>query len=209
MQQLAPGIWWISESLIANAYLVRSGDRLALIDPGTAPELNRVARALFAAGIAPRSVTDILLTHYDVDHAGSAAEWQRRTGARTWLGAQDAAVLTGATPPPGTPFRQFMASVLPMPELPRNLVLLEGPTEILPGLVALPAPGHTPGHFAFTYAGVGFIGDAAKVDAQGALLPGPRLTMSDVTLGDHTRFELSALDVDWFCAGHSKPARRG
>ena len=49
------------------------------------PGLNRVARELRAAGRSPYEVTDILLTHYDIDHTGAAAEWQRRTGARTWL----------------------------------------------------------------------------------------------------------------------------
>lgn len=208
MQNLGPGVWWISEALVANAYLVRSGDRTVLIDPGTSPVLNRVARTLHAAGIPPRSVTDIVLTHYDVDHAQSAAEWQRRTGARAWIGALDAAILTGASPVPNTAFRRFMAAVSPLPKLPRNVVLLDQETELLPGFVALPAPGHTPGHFAFTYAGFAFIGDAASVDARGRLEPGPAFLMSDIPQADHTRFDLSSLDADWFCAGHTRPAKR-
>lgn len=208
MQQLAPGIWWLPETVACSSYLVQAGDRVVLIDPGMRWALNRVARTLHAAGIPPRSVTDILLTHYDHDHTGAAAEWQRRTGAQAWISAADAAILTGATPPPATWFRQLVPRVVGLPELPRNLNLVDETTEILPGVTAIPSPGHTPGHLAFTYERAAFIGDAAFVDERAALTPLPGFLMADVRQGDHTRFRLSSLEVDWFCPGHFAPHRR-
>ena len=99
MQQLTQHAFWLTSAVGAHCYWLDAGDRVAIIDPGMKAGLNRVARELRQAGRSPYEVTDILLTHYDIDHTGAAAEWQRRTGARAWLGAADAAILTGAVPP--------------------------------------------------------------------------------------------------------------
>ena len=132
----------------AHCYLIDHPDGLVLIDPGMSLGLNRVARALHASGRSPRAVSHLLLTHYDADHAQVAAAWQRRTGAGVWLGAADAAILTGAAAIP-TGFRRLMGGVLGLPELPGGLHLVEGRDEILPGIEAVPTPGHTPGHLCF------------------------------------------------------------
>lgn len=206
MKTVTPGVTWLTAAVGANAYLLDAGDRVALIDPGMSLGLNRVARSLHAHDRSPHEVTDILLTHYDPDHAQVAAEWQRRTGARVWLGAADAAILTGATPPPSR-FRKFTAA-LGLPELPRGLNLLDGETEVLPDVRALPTPGHTPGHYVFVHADVAFIGDSAMVTSQGRLTRIPNLLMSDLAEGERSRALVDALDVSWFCSGHSAPARR-
>ena len=140
MKQLTRDAFWLTSSVGAHCYWLDAGDRVAIIDPGMKGGLNPVARELRAAGRSPYEVTDILLTHYDIDHTGAAAEWQRRTGARAWIGAADAAILTGAVPPPATPFRQFMSMFTPV-ELPGKLQLIEGDTELWPGLIALHRAG--------------------------------------------------------------------
>ena len=205
MRQLTENTFWLTSAVGARCYWLDAGDRVAIIDPGMRPGLNRVARELRAAGRSPYEVTDILLTHYDVDHAAAAAEWQRRTGARAWLGAADAAILTGAVPVT-TPLRRVTARI-GRPELPGNLRLLDGDEELWPGLVALPTPGHTPGHHVFRAAGVLFAGDAARA-SQGRLVPMPDLLMTNPRRGIADLALLRALDVDWYCCGHSDPQRR-
>lgn len=205
MQQLTDNAFWLGASVGAHCYWLDAGERVAIIDPGMTFGLNRVARELRDAGRSPYEVTDILLTHYDADHAGVAAEWQRRTGARAWIGAADAAILTGAVPP-STPFRRLTASV-GRPELPRNLHLLDGDAEVWPGLVALHTPGHTPGHHAFRAGRVLFAGDAAKA-RDGRLVPMPDALMTNPRQGLADLARLRALDVDWYCCGHSDPVRR-
>jgi glyoxylase-like metal-dependent hydrolase (beta-lactamase superfamily II) len=206
MKQLTDDVFWLQSSAGARCYWLDAGDRVAIIDPGMTRGLNPVARELRAAGRSPYEVTDILLTHYDPDHTQAAAEWQRRTGAHAWLGAADAAILTRAVPPPATPFRRFAGS-LSLPELPGRLQVLDGDAELWPGMVALFTPGHTPGHHAFRAGRVLFAGDAAVVK-QGRLSPMPAFLMSDRTQGDADVARLSALDVDWYCCGHSDPERR-
>ena len=205
MLHLTQGVSWLTSAIGARCYWLDSGDRVAIVDPGMAAGLNRVARELRDAGRSPYEVTDILLTHGDIDHAGAAVEWQRRTGARVWLGAADAAILTRAVPAP-TRFRRFTAA-LGLAELPGNLRLLDGDTEPWPGVVALHAPGHTPGHHAFQAGDVLFAGDAALA-RRGRLGPLPSLLMTDPRQGLADLARLRALDVEWYCCGHTDPVRR-
>ena len=205
MQQLTPDTYWLTSAVGAHCYWLDAGDRVAIIDPGMKAGLNRVARELRQAGRSPYEVTDILLTHHDIDHAGAAAEWQRRTGARTWLGPADAAILTGAVPAT-TPFRRLTSRV-GRPELPGNLRLLDGDEELWPGLVALQTPGHTPGHHAFRAGGVLFVGDSAR-SSHGQLVPMADFLMTSVRQGMADLARLRALDVEWYCCGHSDPEHR-
>ena len=205
MQQLTQHAFWLTSAVGAHCYWLDAGDRVAIIDPGMKAGLNRVARELRQAGRSPYEVTDILLTHYDIDHTGAAAEWQRRTGARAWLGAAGAALLTRAVPP-ATPFRRF-TSRIGRPELPGNLRLLDGDEELWPGLVALHTPGHTPGHHAFHADGVLFAGDAAR-SSHGRLTPMADVLMTSVPQGRADLARLRALGAEWYCCGHSDPERR-
>jgi glyoxylase-like metal-dependent hydrolase (beta-lactamase superfamily II) len=206
MKELTDKVSWLTDAVGARCYWIDLGpDQVAIVDPGMSAGLNRVARELRRAGRSPYEVTEILLTHGDVDHAQVAAEWQRRTGARVWLGAADAAILTGASRPV-SPFRQF-TSKLGRPELPGRLQLLAGDDEILPGLTALQTAGHTPGHHSFRFDGVLFAGDAARCD-DGRLVPMPGFIDDNPRKANAALARLRALDVDWYACGHSDPARK-
>jgi glyoxylase-like metal-dependent hydrolase (beta-lactamase superfamily II) len=205
MKQLTKNTYWLTEAVGAHCYWLDDGERVAIIDPGMKGGLNKVARELRAAGRSPYEVTDILLTHYDIDHTGAAAEWQRRTGARTWIGSQDAAILTGAVPPPATFFRQFTGALVHV-ELPGNVQLIEGDTELWSGLTALHTPGHTPGHHSFRHGSVLFVGDTGTADATG-LKPMRNFIMSDPMQGLADLARLGAQGAEWVCCGHSDPVQ--
>jgi hydroxyacylglutathione hydrolase len=206
MKQLTDQVSWLTDAVGAHCYWIDlAPDQVAIVDPGMSLGLNRVARELRRAGRSPYEATEILLTHHDIDHAQAAAEWQRRTGARTWLGAADAAILTGAARP-ASPRRQ-VTSRIATPELPGRLQLLDGDAEILPGLVALKSAGHTPGHHSFRFGGVLFAGDAARC-AEGQLVGMPAFLDDDVHHSGASLSRLRALEVDWYCCGHSDPAKR-
>ncbi len=206
MKDLTTKTSWLTDAVGAHCYWLDLGrGRVAIVDPGMSVGLNRVARELRRAGRSPYEVTEILLTHHDIDHAQAAAEWQRRTGARTWLGAADAAILTGAERPT-SPRRQF-TSRLGTPALPGNLRLLDGNEEILPGVVALQTSGHTHGHHSFVFDQVLFAGDAARC-IDGRLVPMPSLLDDEPHRATAALARLRAIEVDWYACGHSDPARR-
>ncbi|WES65837.1 MBL fold metallo-hydrolase [Microbacter sp. GSS18] len=209
MIQLRPGMWKMesSSSWGCNSYLIEEDDRLFLIDPGDGFQLKRIVRELEAAGRSVDEVTDVLLTHYDQDHSRSAAKFRRRTGAAVYLGAADAEILRSRTVP-GSWQRRFMMRLLGLAELPESTVELRGKVTITPTLTALPSPGHTPGHYAFVWQDVAFIGDAANTDSDGELVPFDRALMTDPAEGDRTREMLAALPVRLFCSGHGENVER-
>jgi glyoxylase-like metal-dependent hydrolase (beta-lactamase superfamily II) len=68
-------------SLISNIYLVESDAGVIIVDTGFADAAGSVLQTLDQLGHTPHDVRLIFLTHVHMDHAGSAAELRRRTGA--------------------------------------------------------------------------------------------------------------------------------
>jgi glyoxylase-like metal-dependent hydrolase (beta-lactamase superfamily II) len=195
-----------SSSWGCNTFLIADAGRVLLVDPGPSFQLNPLARELRAAGRSPYDVTDILLTHYDQDHSRSAAEWRRRTQATVWLGADDAEILRSRKVP-GPRLRRIMMALLGLARLPEGTVEMRGDVTVIPGLTALPTPGHTPGHYAFLWHDAALIGDAALTAPDGELCPfTPQQLMTDAVQADATFQMLCTLQVRIFCPGHS-PAR--
>ncbi|MGP4018463.1 MBL fold metallo-hydrolase [Saccharopolyspora sp. 5N708] len=151
------GLGWSSVTL------VRHGERLLLADTGSFGMRSLLAARLAAHGVDPAEVTDVLLTHAHYDHA---ANYLLFPSAAVWIGAAELDWAAG---------RQ--AAFDPLPELyaadlasnPRTRrVARDG--EILPGVDAFVAPGHTPGSVVYRVRGadgtVLFSGDAAKNRAE-------------------------------------------
>ncbi|WP_158866864.1 MBL fold metallo-hydrolase [Leifsonia sp. AG29] len=206
MQLLTEGVYRLQRATGANAYLVDTGDASVVIDTGTSGGAsNLVAELRSERGIS--RVTDIVLTHYDPDHAGSVAVLQRETGARVWMGRRDARILRGEDAPP-TRFRRFLARVSKASELPDDLHELpdEGETEIVPGVLVLSGPGHTPGHVIVEARGVVFAGDSVRV-SKGRLVQMPGLLTSDKTQALATADLIASRSPRLVCPGHGAPGR--
>src|SRR5436305_1860705 len=81
----------------SSAYLVR-GDRPVLVDTGGPGEVEKLLAALRKAGVDPRDLSLILLTHGHAYHAGNAAALQRMTGAPVPARARCTAVSAARSP---------------------------------------------------------------------------------------------------------------
>lgn len=162
-----------------NIALVRSGDRLILIDSGVGDGFEYFTRAgrtvmrLESAGIDLSAITDIVITHMHMDHVGglnvdgvkaklrpdvrihvSATEvkfWQNPDFSRT--------VMPEAVPPS---LRKAAAKFVELYS--ENFVLFDQTVEVAAGVTARVTGGHTPGHCVVEIASDGekltFVGDA-------------------------------------------------
>jgi glyoxylase-like metal-dependent hydrolase (beta-lactamase superfamily II) len=147
--------------LSINAFLINSGSELVLVDTG-AGELfgahagGRLVANLRAAGYQPEQVDAVLLTHIHGDHSGGLSIGGQRVFPNAlvhvdrrdpdfWL---DAGKERAAPPEKRKTFQQSHATVDPY-VVAGKLHPFDGATELFPGIRAIPAHGHTPGHTAY------------------------------------------------------------
>lgn len=143
-----------------NAFLIKTPDRLVLVDagdpPGLRPGLGHLMASLHAAGYQPEQVDTILITHMHRDHIGgvsrngmalfpNATLFIERREAEFWL--DDA---RNAAPEPLPTFaRVARAAVQPYRDIGRLHLFDAIDSEVVPGVRIHSAAGHTPGHTAF------------------------------------------------------------
>jgi glyoxylase-like metal-dependent hydrolase (beta-lactamase superfamily II) len=140
-----------------NGYLVNTGSKLVLIDAGAAglfgPTLGKLLDNLKASGYQPEQVDEIYITHMHPDHVGGLVSDGKmvfpnatvRADLREggfWLSQEN---MNKAPADAKGFFQGAMASLNPYVAAGR-LKPFDGATELVPGLRALPAAGHTPGH---------------------------------------------------------------
>lgn len=139
--------------------VVNTGSRLILIDAGTgglmAPTAGQLMENFTAAGLDPRAVDTVLISHFHGDHIGGVrlkdgglafpnaeivvpeAEWA------FWM---DDGQMSRAPEGLQPNFKLVRRAFEPME---KEIRRFSGEAEIVHGLTAIPAPGHTPGHTAF------------------------------------------------------------
>ena len=140
-----------------NAYLINTGTKLVLVDTGAAglfgPTLGRLAESLKSAGYQPEQVDEIYITHMHPDHVGGLMAGEKmafpnavvradKRDADFWLSQAN----LDKAPAEGKGFFQgAMASLNPYVAA-GKFKPFDGDTELAPGIKAMAAPGHTPGH---------------------------------------------------------------
>ena len=140
-----------------NAYLINTGTKLVLVDTGAAglfgPTLGRLAESLKSAGYQPEQVDEIYITHLHPDHVGGLMAGEKmafpnavvradKRDADFWLSQAN----LDKAPAEGKGFFQgAMASLNPYVAA-GKFKPFDGNTELAPGIKAMAAPGHTPGH---------------------------------------------------------------
>ena len=140
-----------------NGYLVNTGTQLILIDTGAAglfgPTLGNLAANLKSAGYQPEQVDEIYITHMHADHVGGLMNGAKlafpnatvradQHDADFWLSQAN---LDKAPADAKGFFQGAMASLNPYVAA-GKFKPFNGDTELVPGIKAMAAPGHTPGH---------------------------------------------------------------
>jgi glyoxylase-like metal-dependent hydrolase (beta-lactamase superfamily II) len=155
-RSIQPEQWteWISPY---TCLLVNAAEHLILVDTGAgglAPSTGRLLQNLRAAGIAPDDIDTVILTHAHPDHNGGNIDSEGKLTfpkARyvMWKGEWDfwtSEEVALKLDEHGNMLLAFAQRNLP--PIQGRLDLVDHETEILPGIRALAAPGHTPGHMA-------------------------------------------------------------
>jgi glyoxylase-like metal-dependent hydrolase (beta-lactamase superfamily II) len=132
----------------AHAFVHRSDDGLAVIDPGYTGSFQAVLR--FIEHHALGHIDWVILTHHHIDHAGAALALCEATGARLAVHHADAPYLRAGRPRNrmtlwGMAERlpAWLASYVVSTAAGESRLLDDG--DVIAGLTVVHSPGHTPG----------------------------------------------------------------
>jgi glyoxylase-like metal-dependent hydrolase (beta-lactamase superfamily II) len=159
---------------VVAVYVLRHSKGAVLIDCGPGSTLPTVVHELRELGIEPSNVTDVLLTHIHLDHAGAAGWWGKHgaqvhvhpVGAPHLLNPEK--LLASAQRIYGADMDRLWGEFLPVPaahlvEHKHNDVIEIGELSFR----ALETPGHAEHHFAYLLDDVCFSGDVGGVRLSG------------------------------------------
>ncbi len=184
------------------ALLIETGIHRVLIDTGAgamSPETGNLLANLSGAGIKAEDIDTVILTHAHADHVGGLLNRDGRPAFphaqyyigkdewEFWTGDPDLSGLAIADDEKKMLIERAQESLLP---LANRVVFVDREQEIVPGILAIPAPGHTPGHMAV---GV-YSQSSALLDIADAALHPIAIEQPDWR---------SVFDMDWAQAGAS------
>jgi glyoxylase-like metal-dependent hydrolase (beta-lactamase superfamily II) len=135
--------------------VVNSGEKTILFDAGFGaggpPTAGKLKSALAAAGITPEQIDMVVITHCHPDHIGGLMSDGQPTFPNATYGVGEAefafwsapeqasGALAGLTKP-------VLANVVPLKD---KITFLKNDSEVVPGIRAVEAFGHTPGHLVY------------------------------------------------------------
>jgi glyoxylase-like metal-dependent hydrolase (beta-lactamase superfamily II) len=142
-----------------TALVVNTGKKLVLIDTGTggqiSPSAGELRDNLIAAGIDPHAVDAIVISHFHPDHINGIKDKDNAlifpnaeimVPEPEWAFWMDEANLNAA---PADLKPTFLNQRRIFADIAQQVTHYQPGKEVAPGIVTLPAPGHTPGHTVF------------------------------------------------------------
>lgn len=145
------------QELSVNAYLFKSNGKLILVDAGTSdlfgPTLGYLPESFVKAGFKPEDVDIVLITHIHADHTGglmlgkkmvfpNATLYVSQKEYDFWLAPENYQKASKEMKPS---FEKAIEKVGPYVKAGR-VKTFGYEKEILPGILPIASPGHTPGH---------------------------------------------------------------
>lgn len=229
--EAAPDVFFV-EGPASNWTILRRGERFTLVDGGYPGDLPLVRESIRDAGLDPADGDAVLVTHAHVDHAGTAAHFARQYCTPVFSSAAEHRQLVGVEK-----IQVSSGQVLVRAWKPRVLrwstrALRAGgrtPVSVLTaevwddallaslpgGPVAVPTPGHTPGHTSFYLPAAKAVitGDALVTGHAISTRNGPQslhpMFQHDGVRADSALAELAGLDASLILPGHGPALKMG
>ncbi|MGA9089536.1 MAG: MBL fold metallo-hydrolase [Bradyrhizobium sp.] len=172
-----------------NSPIVNTGDKLVLFDTGMGtaknfgPATGRQQKSMAEAGIKPEDIDAVVFTHAHIDHIGGVVDANGKVlfpNAQFYIAQSDFDFWTDEGKA-GGPMKDFIVharkNLMPVRD---RLIFYKDGQEVLPGIQAMAAPGHTVGHTMFMISSGGksfaFLGDLTH--HQILLMEKPRMEFS-------------------------------
>lgn len=209
--EIAPDIYWLNGGS-SNFYLCAEPSGLTLIDCGMPRKAPLVWTAVAQLGRQKSELRRLVITHADIDHAGSAAAIQAQTGCEIIASQETAALLAQGKSPKHMPalVQFFLNHIVRYGRVAHNVTLMQDGDllPILGGLQVIATPGHTPDHHALYCAtsGVLFAGDALNTNDD-TLQASPDAISADTTAVRRSAIKLLSLSATVIACGHGRPLR--
>jgi len=177
----------------SNVYLAINGKELAVIDTGTAGNAKKTVEYIQKIGYQPTDVKAIVITHFHMDHAGSAKELKDISGKKP------------LPKPRKLLFRAVSAFIKPEP-VAVDILLKEN--DKIAQLAVFHTPGHTPGSIALLDDNrkAIFVGDTLRYDGE-KVTGAPEQYTLDPTQVKESIKKIAQLSFEIMLPGHGEPLK--
>lgn len=148
--KLGDGLYLFGHLEPAAVYVIETDEGLVMVDTGLEAEYGKIAQAMTQFGLDLKRLKLILLTHVHGDHTMGAERLRQQTGARVYIGRDDAPPLRDGGP------WDAIFSTFDMPGLTAHPTRVDG--ELVDGevltlgktrITAIATPGHTLGSLCY------------------------------------------------------------
>ncbi len=203
--KIAEGVHHI-EGINGNVYLVEDGDKLILIDTGLPRSDKKITKYIEGLGRKPTDVSTIILTHFHIDHVGSAKKMKELTNAKVAVHELDADYVAGKKAPPKPKNLMFKALSSVVKASPVEVDLLLKDNDKVGRLTVIHTPGHSEGSIALldSERKVMFVGDTIRF-MDGKITGSPEHFTLDPEKAKESAKKISTFDFDIMLSGHGQP----
>ena len=189
-----------------NVYLVEDDAKLTLIDTGLPRSSGKIIKYIKQLGYEPSSVSTIILTHFHIDHDGSAKKMQELTNAKIAVHEAEADVVAAKKSPPKPKklLVKALTSIIKVTPVEPGLLIKDG--DKIGGLLVIGTPGHSDGSISLLdeKRKVMFVGDAVRF-VDGKVEGPPEGFTLDMARAKESIGRISTFDFDVMLSGHGEP----